>query len=201
MSEEGSLTKRDAALRERRLQILNAAIDCLVKKGFHNTGMRDIAKRAEVSLGNLYNHFPGKHDMLVGIAELEAEELSRFVEVLSGEEPALTTFSRFVEEYSAYTSNRDAAILNLEITAEAMRQQDVAKFFLQARASLTDALVALLRRGAIDGVFRASAASEETACFVLDLLESSAIRTLIVNPESKSEYRELGMFLIKALQR
>ena len=145
MFEEEPLSKRGAALQERRLHILNAAIDCLVEKGFHNTGMRDIAKRAEVSLGNLYNHFPGKHDMLVGIAELEAEELSKFVKVLSCEETVLNTLSQFVEEYISYTSNRDTAILSLEITAEAMRKKDIAMLFLQARASLSAALVSLLR--------------------------------------------------------
>jgi AcrR family transcriptional regulator len=65
MSKVKTLNKRDAALKERRLHILDAAIACLSEKGYHQTGMRDIAKRAEVSLGNLYNHFPGKHDMLV----------------------------------------------------------------------------------------------------------------------------------------
>ena len=119
---------------------------------------------------------------------------------LSGEETVLKTFSQFVEKYITYTSNRDSAILSLEITAEAMRKKDIAMLFLQARASLSDALVSLLRRGANDGVFRASAANEETACFVLDLLESSAMRTLVVGSDNRSVRREIETFLAKALQ-
>lgn len=199
MPKDEPLSKRDAALKERRLHILSAAIECIVEKGFHNTGMRDIAKRADVSIGNLYNHFPGKHDMLVGIAELEADELSRFVDVLSGDGPAQDTLRVFVHEYSAYTSNREAAILNLEITAEAMRQPDIAELFLKARTPLTNALLALLKRGADDKIFRSNSANIQTACFILDLVESSATRTLVEAKDNQSDDDELEEFILATL--
>ena len=47
-------------LENRRETIVNAAIGCFIDKGFHTTSMRDIAQAASVSLGNLYNYFPGK---------------------------------------------------------------------------------------------------------------------------------------------
>jgi AcrR family transcriptional regulator len=57
-------TKRDKELKSRRAHILEAALMSLLEKGYHQTGVRDIAKRAGVSLGNLYNHFSGKHAVL-----------------------------------------------------------------------------------------------------------------------------------------
>jgi AcrR family transcriptional regulator len=44
----------------RRRHIEDAALDLFRDRGFHGVGLRDIAARAEVSLGNIYNHFSGK---------------------------------------------------------------------------------------------------------------------------------------------
>jgi AcrR family transcriptional regulator len=50
----------DAAIGKRKEQIEDAARELFIRQGFHATSMRDIAKGAEVSLGNLYNYYPTK---------------------------------------------------------------------------------------------------------------------------------------------
>lgn len=47
--------------------IETAAKDLFIKQGFHATSMRDIAKTAEVSLGNLYNYYETKEAMFESI--------------------------------------------------------------------------------------------------------------------------------------
>jgi TetR/AcrR family transcriptional repressor of uid operon len=37
--------------------LIDAAYSLFVEKGFHATSMREIAKQAGVSLGNIYNYF------------------------------------------------------------------------------------------------------------------------------------------------
>ena len=54
-------------LEERRGRIEDAARDLFIKQGFHATSMRDIARGAGTSLGNLYNYFPTKEDILESI--------------------------------------------------------------------------------------------------------------------------------------
>ena len=49
-----------AAIEKRKETIEGAARELFIKQGFHRTSMRDIAKGAEVSLGNLYNYYPTK---------------------------------------------------------------------------------------------------------------------------------------------
>ncbi|MGV0742921.1 TetR/AcrR family transcriptional regulator [Mycolicibacterium sp. XJ870] len=44
--------------------MLAATIDCLVDKGYAHTSTRDIAGRAEVTLGALQHHFSGKADLM-----------------------------------------------------------------------------------------------------------------------------------------
>jgi len=49
-----------AAIEKRKETIEDAARELFIKQGFHRTSMRDIARGAEVSLGNLYNYYPTK---------------------------------------------------------------------------------------------------------------------------------------------
>lgn len=52
------------AIEERKARIEDAAKKLFIKKGFHGTSMRDIAAEAEVSLGNLYNYYRTKEEIL-----------------------------------------------------------------------------------------------------------------------------------------
>ena len=48
----------------RRLDILRAAARVFRRRGFAATGMREIAAEADLSPGNLYHYFEGKHELL-----------------------------------------------------------------------------------------------------------------------------------------
>ena len=54
-------------IEERKVVIEDAAKELFIKQGFHATSMRDIAKSAGVSLGNLYNYYQTKEAMLESI--------------------------------------------------------------------------------------------------------------------------------------
>jgi len=50
----------DEAIEKRKDRIEEAARELFIKQGFHATSMRDIAKGAGASLGNLYNYYETK---------------------------------------------------------------------------------------------------------------------------------------------
>lgn len=58
-----------AVIAERKEVIEDAARELFIKQGFHATSMRDISKRAEVSLGNLYNYYPTKESIFESIVD------------------------------------------------------------------------------------------------------------------------------------
>jgi AcrR family transcriptional regulator len=58
-----------AVIEEKKIVIENAAKQLFIKRGFHATAMRDISRRAEVSLGNLYNYYRTKEEILESIIE------------------------------------------------------------------------------------------------------------------------------------
>ncbi len=59
----------DSAIRDRKDIIEDAARELFIKQGFHATAMRDISKRAGVSLGNLYNYYPTKEAIFESIID------------------------------------------------------------------------------------------------------------------------------------
>ena len=48
-------------------RIESAAKEFFIRQGFHATSMRDIASRAQTSLGNLYNYYRTKEAILESI--------------------------------------------------------------------------------------------------------------------------------------
>ncbi|WP_341642511.1 TetR/AcrR family transcriptional regulator [Phycobacter sp. K97] len=170
---------RNAALTARRQMILEAAVMCFLENGFHQTGVRDIAARAGVSLGNLYNHFPGKHDVLLEIARLERMELDPFIAQLEKEGPAPKRFKKFVEAYAKYLAAPENVILTIEITSEAIRKDDLGELFRQNREALVSALKGLLDRGVENRDFTLPTTSEEAAHMVLELIEGRAYHSVL----------------------
>ncbi|WP_298853009.1 TetR/AcrR family transcriptional regulator [uncultured Ruegeria sp.] len=181
MSED---TKKPGSIREkatakRRNQILEAAVMCFLERGYHQTGVRDIATRAGVSLGNLYNHFRGKHDVLVEIAMLERREMEPFLKILNSNTPAPKVLKKFIRAYAKYLAAPENVILTLEISSEAVRQPDIARLFVENRSSLTDALETVVRRGITDGDLRAVPDPLQASQLVIEVLEGSAYRSVL----------------------
>ena len=57
----------EAAIKRKKDQIEEAARELFIRQGFHATSMRDIAKDAGVSLGNLYNYYETKDSIFESI--------------------------------------------------------------------------------------------------------------------------------------
>jgi len=67
---------------KRKEQILKAAGECFSEKGFHQSGMADICKRAGLSPGTVYHYFRSKDDMIMHFAEQELAEAEAFAEAI-----------------------------------------------------------------------------------------------------------------------
>lgn len=50
-----------------RLAIEDAAMELFLEQGYHATSMRQIAERANLALGGIYNHFAGKEEIFEAI--------------------------------------------------------------------------------------------------------------------------------------
>jgi len=64
------MDKRKAAVEETRQRILEATLALHSEKGIFGTSWQDIAKRADVSVGTVYKHFPSLEELVPACGEL-----------------------------------------------------------------------------------------------------------------------------------
>lgn len=65
-----TMDKRKAAVEETRRRILEATLALHSEKGILGTSWQDIAKRADVSVGTVYKHFPSLDELVPACGEL-----------------------------------------------------------------------------------------------------------------------------------
>src|SRR5271169_3535193 len=68
--------RRDEARALFHNAILDAAEVVFAERGFHGARIQDIAKRARIAVGTVYNHFEDKDAVLAALLEQRAEEMA-----------------------------------------------------------------------------------------------------------------------------
>lgn len=137
---------------QQRSRILEAAITCFARSGFHGASMGEICAEAGMSAGALYRYFPSKEAIIAAIAEAERERHAAFFASLAeARDPVEALASIGVAALEAVLADPGRALL-AETIAEATRNPGVRAMFernaAEARAAVTDAL----RRGQAAGL-------------------------------------------------
>ena len=68
---------REQRKQQRRERIYIAAMELLEERGLKATQMRDIAARAELAVGTLYNYYPSKYDLYMDVLEQQWHEVGK----------------------------------------------------------------------------------------------------------------------------
>jgi len=170
------MNKREKGKAERRNLIVNTAIECFIRNGIHKTGIREIAKEANVSLGNMYNHFSSKHELIAEIAALDKRDLERIIKELNSYEDPAIAISKFIDNYLDYASVFESAVLTIDIIAESIRNPIVAEQFESNRRNLCDAVTATIKKGISEGVMRDQISIDDTVKLLLDAIEGLGLR-------------------------
>jgi AcrR family transcriptional regulator len=185
----------------RRHTIVNAAIGCFIDKGFHATSMRDIAQAAAVSLGNLYNYFPGKESLIAEVAIQEQDELAPLLKALRDKNTSANLrVGNFLRTYSALCSQREWAVLAAECLAEIARNAELAPAFEENQLRTLSALEAAIEDGNAQGIFTPQVPAGIVAQLLLDSVESEAMRRVVMRRQSDANPNEaLNKKLLQAL--
>lgn len=123
-----------ALYEKRRGEILEAALQCFSRQGFHSTAMKDIAASMGMSVGNLYNYFQGKDDIVEELTDREIERVNALIEKGIGDWD-IQKDRRNVYDLVLSRLDSRCARLMLEILGEAARNRR-----LEARINQLDAL-------------------------------------------------------------
>jgi TetR/AcrR family transcriptional repressor of uid operon len=124
----------------RRAQILRAAEACFGDTGFHPTTMAQIAARAGLSVGLIYQFFPGKEALIEGIVLADFDDQIAWLEQQPRDvHPDLHALLTRREKFG------EAMHLGLEIAAELSRNPALAELLRSKQRTLVDLLVDRVR--------------------------------------------------------
>src|ERR1700736_6711170 len=73
---------------DRPTQILDAAVACFAKRGFHQASMHDISAEAGISVGLIYRYFHNKEAVIAAMADRHKKEIHEILE-RAGKAPSL----------------------------------------------------------------------------------------------------------------
>jgi AcrR family transcriptional regulator len=100
----------------RRSAVMRAGLEVFTEKGFHLTSMDDIAERAGASKPILYQHFPSKHELYLGILDERVEAIVE--QVRSAIEAESTNKARLKAAIACYFNLVDDADLGYRLIFE-----------------------------------------------------------------------------------
>ncbi len=141
-------------LEARRREIMDAALACFGREGFHRTTMQDIVAETGMSAGAIYRYFPAKEDIVAAIAD---EHHVREAGVLAGanERTAAGDLLRDLARVSlgrlADPHEQRWRRVTVQLWAEALRDERIMQVVRSGLDEPIAIIAALLRRGQRDG--------------------------------------------------
>jgi len=133
---------------DRKRQIMQAALICTARKGFHQTSMRDICREANLSMGAVYNYYKSKEEILAAITREGQKDkkdfLDRLKECKSAKESFEGLFKLFFNIYKS-ASFRTYGSIDLETYCEATRNNLVRTIMQEEFKTLSEPLINLIR--------------------------------------------------------
>jgi AcrR family transcriptional regulator len=134
---------------ERCQQVLMAAEECFRRFGFHATSIQRISEVAGMSPGHIYHYFRNKEAIVAGIVEQRLAELLERVEILRDKSSTAGVVEAWISQIEpgiAFHASSERRSLDLEILAEATRNEGIAAMVQQADAVSRDVILDLMKQ-------------------------------------------------------
>jgi len=141
-----------ADARANRVRILNAAIALLAERGTE-AEMREIAERAGLAVGTVYNHFPGKDELIIAVMREAFGEIEQAVAHATAESDPVVAIETFLRDTLAVAERYGAlmtAVSEGRLAAPSKEAIDE-----ERRAAIGQRLTDIFVRGVSEGRFRA----------------------------------------------
>jgi AcrR family transcriptional regulator len=178
-------------------EVLDAALDLFIAKGFASTRMEDIAVAAGLSKAAIYLYFSSKDAVFIALVRTRLVPIrTRFLEAAmsAGGDP-VAGLKAVALAWTAVMSDQRLAALPLIVMGEAARFPDVVRYYHEEVTERVLSIISDLYRSGIEtGQFRAidprSAARALIAPLVLDVWRRQAFAWLEPTPKPPESVAE-----------
>lgn len=135
---------------QRRVEIIDAAIEVMARVGLAGLSMRLVASQAQIPLGALTYYFKDKSDLVAqAFAQLSDREIERVVQTADRLQPTMTAeqLADLVADMiiDGFTSPQGAIVTRYELVTEASRDERLRPMFEAWYAAMVPALSRLFK--------------------------------------------------------
>ncbi len=136
----------DSSSGDRRSQILEAALVCFAKRGFHQTSMHDISGEAGISVGLIYRYFENKEAVISAMADRHKKEISEMLERAHQAPSLLESLEILFTAHCCEDAPQFVSAFVVDLYAEASRNPHVADLTRDVLETAMDGVRDLIAR-------------------------------------------------------
>src|SRR5882762_5254824 len=136
----------DSSNADRRSQILDAALVCFAKRGFHQTSMHDISGEAGISVGLIYRYFENKEAVISAMADRHKQEIGEMLERARRAPSLLESLEILFTAHCCEDAPQVVSAFVVDLYAEASRNPQVADLVRDVLETAMDGVTDLIAR-------------------------------------------------------
>jgi len=131
---------------DRRAQILDAAVVCFAKHGFHQASMHDISAEAGISVGLIYRYFENKEAVISAMADRHKKEIHEVVERARQAPTLLEALEILFTAHCCEESPKVQSAFVVDLYAEAARNPQIAELVRDVLQTAMDGVTDVIAR-------------------------------------------------------
>lgn len=173
----------------RRRQIVTAAWECFTEKGYHETTIRDIARKLGLSTGIVYRYFKGKAAIFEAVHECGRANTADFIERLTRKGTARAAIQEFISAVMMQAPAEDRrrnARGAIGLWAEALKRPSYLRIYRSQYRSVAKELLQIIADGIKGREFRKRVDPDAFAGFLLALVSGLQVQ-LVLNEGRDTE--------------
>ena len=147
------LSRKEREKISRQRDILTAARELFLRRGYHETTLEEIARQADFGKGTIYNYFDSKEELFRSIIDQFTDEIADLIRsaiaVPGGIREKLSSYAKIIIYYSNKNSDLFRFIVQEIHRSEIMEYETTMRHF-QAKVKKINALIASLIEKEID---------------------------------------------------
>jgi TetR/AcrR family transcriptional repressor of uid operon len=196
-----SQTQIEPAL-DRRAQILDAAMVCFAKRGFHQASMHDISAEAGISVGLIYRYFENKEAVISAMADRHKNQIH---EVLERARQAPSLLESLEVLFTAHCCEKGAQVTSafvVDLFAEASRNSRIAELVRDVCETTMEGVTDLIARAPEAKSSKHDLTPRQIAELIFAVNDGMLMREVLhISAASDEERRERQLKVVRSLWR
>jgi len=153
-----TFSPNNGLVEDRRHQISQAALHLIAAKGIQKTGIREIARASNMTIGNLYHYIGTREDIIylafnfgLDQARKLIREINDLCETLEPPQALKTAIDLYIRYHNTYWESTVFLYKEMHSLSPSLRLP-----VIEVNSHIHDAFIHIIRKGYESGVFRAT---------------------------------------------